>query len=259
MRLRTVGLMLGAGLLAAAPAWADRWDNTTSQDDTASTTFNELHHGVVQDHDWSGDTDQDWYRFSTRGRSSYEVVVDGLGSDLNTIYIDFERYVYSDTTTVLDYFTTAGTGYQLSLRWQNTNSSSQSDRIKIAATNTGNSTNDGYVVKAYETRVAIPRYNNSGGQITVLLCQNLGDSTNTGSVYLWSAAGSLVTNFNYSVAANGLLAQNLASVNSGAANNTSGTVTVTQSGRFGDLNCKSVALEPATGFSFDSPGVYKPL
>jgi hypothetical protein len=33
----------------------------------------------------------------------------------------------------------------------------------------------------------------------------------------------------------------------------SGTVTVAHDGRHGDLAGKGVALEPATGFSFDSP------
>ena len=32
-----------------------------------------------------------------------------------------------------------------------------------------------------------------------------------------------------------------------------GSVTVAHDGRYGDLAGKTVALEPATGFSFDSP------
>jgi hypothetical protein len=35
----------------------------------------------------------------------------------------------------------------------------------------------------------------------------------------------------------------------------SGTVTVSHDGRYSDLAGKGVALEPATGFSFDSPMV----
>ena len=37
-----------------------------------------------------------------------------------------------------------------------------------------------------------------------------------------------------------------------------GSITITQNGRFGDLQGKSVALEPATGFSFDTPLEYRP-
>jgi hypothetical protein len=32
-----------------------------------------------------------------------------------------------------------------------------------------------------------------------------------------------------------------------------GTITVSHDGRYGDLAGKTVALEPSTGFSFDSP------
>jgi hypothetical protein len=38
---------------------------------------------------------------------------------------------------------------------------------------------------------------------------------------------------------------------------TSGTVTITHNARYGDLTGKAVALEPATGFSFDSPAVVR--
>jgi hypothetical protein len=38
----------------------------------------------------------------------------------------------------------------------------------------------------------------------------------------------------------------------------SGTITVAHDGRYGDLAGKGVALEPSTGFSFDSPMVPRP-
>lgn len=38
----------------------------------------------------------------------------------------------------------------------------------------------------------------------------------------------------------------------------SGTITVGHDGRYGDLSGKTVALEPATGFNFDSPMGYRP-
>lgn len=44
---------------------------------------------------------------------------------------------------------------------------------------------------------------------------------------------------------------NTASVAAG----TGGALTVAHDGRYGDLVGKTVALEPATGFSFDSPMV----
>ena len=37
-----------------------------------------------------------------------------------------------------------------------------------------------------------------------------------------------------------------------------GTITITHDGRYGDLQGKGVALEPSTGFSFDTPMMYRP-
>jgi hypothetical protein len=39
---------------------------------------------------------------------------------------------------------------------------------------------------------------------------------------------------------------------------TSGSITIVHDSGYGDLSAKSVALEPATGFSFDTQGRYKP-
>ena len=39
----------------------------------------------------------------------------------------------------------------------------------------------------------------------------------------------------------------------------SGTITIAHDGRYGDLAGKSVALEPATGFSFDSPMMWRSI
>ena len=38
-----------------------------------------------------------------------------------------------------------------------------------------------------------------------------------------------------------------------------GTITIAHDGGYGNLAVKAVALEPSTGFSFDTPGLYKPL
>ena len=42
---------------------------------------------------------------------------------------------------------------------------------------------------------------------------------------------------------------------SGVVPGASGAITIANDGRYGDLTGKTVALEPATGFSFDSPMV----
>jgi hypothetical protein len=36
-----------------------------------------------------------------------------------------------------------------------------------------------------------------------------------------------------------------------------GSITIAHDGAYGSLNVKAVALEPSTGFSFDTAGVYR--
>ena len=62
-------------------------------------------------------------------------------------------------------------------------------------------------------------------------------------------AGVLIGTSPFSLAPKATLVLNTSTVAPGVA----GAVTVTHDGRYGDLSGKTVALEPATGFSFDSP------
>jgi hypothetical protein len=111
-----------------------------------------------------------------------------------------------------------------------------------------------YRLRAYETTYAVPRFNNSASQTTVLLVQNPSSYTIAGNVYFWNVAGGLLATQPFSVAAKGLFGLGTGSVVPGQ----SGTITLASDGRYGDLAGKTVALEPATGFSFDSPMVPRP-
>jgi hypothetical protein len=96
--------------------------------------------------------------------------------------------------------------------------------------------------------------------VTVLIIQNsTGWNSNNpinGTVYFWSTAGGLLGSQTFSLVGRAALVLNTATV-PGAAG-AGGTITVTHDGGYGSLTMKSVALEPATGFSFDTPGLYKP-
>jgi hypothetical protein len=105
----------------------------------------------------------------------------------------------------------------------------------------------------WETTGSIPRFNNSGTQVTVLLLQNPTDYQINGTVYFWENGGSFLASQGFTLDPKALFVFNTASVAPGFA----GAITVTQDGRFGDLQGKSVALEPATGFSFDTPMSYR--
>ena len=100
----------------------------------------------------------------------------------------------------------------------------------------------------------LPRFNNSASQVTVLLLQNPGTEPVTGRIYLWHADGTVAAEVPFNLGAHGLLVLNTATV----ANGLSGTATVVHDGPYGGLVGKTVALEPATGFSFDSPLASRP-
>ena len=83
---------------------------------------------------------------------------------------------------------------------------------------------------------------------------NPANNTISGNVYLWDAAGTLVGTQGFSLPAKNTLVFNTATVAPGVG----GAVTVSHDGRYGDLSGKTVALEPATGFSFDTPMLHRP-
>ena len=87
-----------------------------------------------------------------------------------------------------------------------------------------------------------------GSQVTVLHLQNPRTEPVAGTVYLWARRRHLAAEVPFSLGAR-LLVLNTATV----ANGISGAATLTHDGPYDALVGKTVALEPATGFSFDSP------
>ena len=252
-----------AALGVAGTAGTDVWDTAQINDNGPSS--NEITHGFSQVHDLGVQpgpvADQDWYRIVQQPFSSYEVLC-GFTGDIISGVTTLERV---DTGGLaLQDSLAYGVGPARSLRFANdtpTSNASQYVRVAHAACGTACTTSDQYRIRAWDTTVAVPRYNNASGQITVLIIQNPGEYPVTGNAYLWLATGSNVpvTSVGFALLARQSAVINLATLNGGVANGTSGTITITNNGRYGVLAAKAVALEPSTGFSFDSPGLYKPV
>ena len=198
--------------------------------------------------------DEDRYRISQRAYASYEVVVDGASGDIGGASGPLVERVTADGSTVLQTSAPAGLGFARSLRWENTTSSTVDDqivRVRSASCGTDCDASDTYRVRAYETTVTVPRFNNTGSQITVLVVQNPGVSTVAGHVRFWSASGTLLATASLGLGPRQVAVLNTAGVPGLAGQG--GTMTLSHDGRYGELVGKAVALEPATGFSFDSP------
>lgn len=252
---KILACVLMASLAVALPL-ADVWD-VQSDGDNTSGTDNELVHGSEQIHDLGAlagpVADQDWYSIGIKPYSSYEVSIDGVSGDVDPL--DFQRL--SDATTVVqNSLGDSAIGMARSLRFMNTTAAAVQNFIRVSnpACGTGCGADDTYRIKARETTIRVARFNNAGTQITVLLTQNASEIPITVTMFFWNAAGTLVAPRTITLAPAALDVYNT----SATAPSTSGHLTVIHDGAHGTLNVKSVALEPSTGFSFDTPGVYRP-
>lgn len=254
-------LVVSLAACAAIPAAADVWD-VQSDNDNSQTTDNELIHGSIQLHDLGVQgsvADEDWYLMGQQPRSSYELVVDGISGDVSDKGLEVMRLDSTLTPVQTSEPISVGLDYARSLRWENTSATavnSQFIRIRSSNCTTDCGPDDQYRVRFYETTFAIPRFNVTSTQVTVLLIQNPTSYNAVGRSYFWNPAGGLEHTEPFTVNAHSLYTLNLASIPLLVGK--SGTVTVSHTARYGELVGKAVAVEPATGFSFDTPMVWRP-
>jgi plastocyanin len=213
----------------------------------------ELGHGSQITEDLNGAPDL--YRIGQKGYSSYEVVVDPVaGNPALTL-----SRVDGSGTLIQPGLSLSTVNMSQSLRWPNTTAANvDAERVRVsnASCGTSCSTSDVYALRAYETTLAIPRYNQTGTQSTVVVLQNPTSYGIAGTVYFWNATGGLVSSAPFAVPAKGAFV--LAGGNVVGVPGTSGTITIAHDARYGDLTGKAVAIEPATGFTFDTAAVSRP-
>jgi ELWxxDGT repeat protein len=197
--------------------------------------------------------DRDDYALLQQPDASYEVVVDEASGDAAPLTV---QRIAADGTTVLQSAAPIGTGTATSLRWLNTASDPFSDqhvRVESASCETACGPDDTYRVRFYETTLRAPRVNNTNGQTTVLLLQNLSDAAVSGRIHFWTEPGTSGTAQPFSVPARGTLVFDTTQITP-----VTGSLKVVHDAPYGALVGKVVALEPATGFSFDTPLTVRP-
>lgn len=258
MSMRATITIRGLSLLAAlalGTARADQWDYGPDPDNGISTD-NALFHGAEQVHDlaFAGD-DQDWYMVFNHPFSSYQMVVDGMTSDLDLTTTSLQRLNVTGGFVLESSLVTDGDGV-LSLQWQQgVGSVPNLVRVRGAACGKGCQLEDSYRIRYYDTTYTLPRFNNSGTQVTVMLVLNTTDRACSVTHHFFSSSGSvLATSGPTTLAARSLQVVSTATVVGGA----SGSVRVTHTCGYGGLSGKAVALEPSTGFTFDTPLVSRP-
>jgi hypothetical protein len=236
-------------------------EGTILDDDAPSLSSLELTHGSRLTADLAALpgplADQDLYRLAQPGRSSWEIVADGVSGDIAPGLV-LERLA-EDNSTVLQTGIPAGVGAARALRWERRlgfGETLQHIRVRSTGCSTDCGADDTYRLRVYETTVRIPRFNNSGTQVTVLLVQNWTDAPLAANVDFWDPAGVLLATAPLALAPRAVGVINTLAL--APLVGRSGSVSITHDGPYGALAGKAVALEPATGFSFDSPLGYKP-
>ena len=235
---------------------------TANNSDTEATALRgtpfrgEIVHGLRHSADLAavaGQPDLDLYRIRQEPRASYEVVLDAGSGDFGDAGAALER-VAADGSTVLQASIPVGTGSARSLRFGNDTSSVVDDqlvRVRSLPCGSACGADDAYRLRAWETTGSIPRFNNTGSQLTIVLLQNAEASPITGRIDFWDASGALLHQHPVSLPPRGGLVLNTLTIV--PLFGRSGSITIVHDGPYGGLTGKSVAIEPATGFSFDSP------
>jgi hypothetical protein len=220
-------------------------------DDFAGPAPPELTHGALLVADAAGGT-PDLYRLAQAPLSSYEVVLDAVSGDLFP-GLQLER-LDSDGATVAQVALPIGSGAALSLRFENASASAvYAERLRVGSPGCGAGCGpeDVYRLRAYDTTARIARFNNSATQVTTVVLENPTASTVSGSMHFRVPNGAPLLSQAFGIAPRGTFV--FATSSAPALLGQSGSITVSHDAPYGALTGKAVALEPATGFSFDSP------
>ena len=254
-------LLVSLALLTAAPAGAiDRWDLGPG-DDSPGATCNEMRHGTIQTaHDFDTGTDQDWALIVVKKYHSYDARV-GSGSAAWFKVPDVPTPPCTDCGTfalmavdgtlliagVADSGMSPNTIYGTSsrIRWI-----ASTDARQYLRTTAGTQTNVSYDLEFYDSTYLLPRFNNSGTQVTILVLQNGTAAAASVQIHFFNGAGTLLHSEPVSLAAHGTAVLNTSTVV--ALQGMSGSAVVAHTAGYGGLAGKGVALEPSTGFTFDT-------
>jgi hypothetical protein len=252
--MRRLRALVALVSLAAWPAAADdRWEIANgggSTDDTIPTN-NGLTHGTTQLHDLQGSVDTDIGFVAQRAFRSYEARIVDTQHCWNSLGCDaFERIDAGGVVVQPGIPFDGATLNGITLRWETDAAPAQFTWVRTRGTVSHGGFDSQYEIQFYDTTYLVPRWNNGGTQTTVFLIQAAQARSVTGSIHFFNAGGTLLATAPLSVPAAGLQVVGTSSISALAGQ--SGSAVITHSGGYGALAGKAVALEPGTGFSFDT-------
>jgi hypothetical protein len=232
---------------------------TITDDDGVLIQPVQLSHATVVRSDLSGGSDL--YIVTRPPFGSWEVVLDEASGDVGAGQGPLLERLAVDASTVVQTAVSVGAGPARALRWIDGYLPYAGDeqylRVTSAGCGTDCGTDDVYRLRAYETTLRSPRFNCVSGQATVVVLQNTAASPLAAIVTAWDASGA----WTFSLPASTLEPHGLATVplcTTEAASGKSGSLTIAHDGAYGQLVGKVVAVDPATGASFDTPLTARP-
>lgn len=253
----TAAAFVAALFVSPTRAAADRWEGDLQEDGAGTSNF--MMPGDTQEHDLESTivlADSDWIRIPRNNYHSFEARVTETTFALNingtcATCPGFDRVDAAGTVLTPSVGAAVGAGV---IRWMDTPGGSADQFLRISVPPLQIlGILSGYQVELVDTSYAVPRWNNTATQVTVYLIQNHGAASVTGNVYFFGPTGTLLHTQPFTVPARGIEVFNTASIPALA--NQSGSAIVAHSGAAGTLAGKAVALEPGTGFTFDTPFV----
>lgn len=276
-RLLSTLAALAAAILTVSAA------DPFESDNTAVLSVATLAHGVTQTRDLDGSGDIDYIAVDPVPGFSYEVRVMTAGF----FTANLSRRNGSDgvvqagdtlpvgTTRLSTGQLTGGSSHSSSvMRW--IESANAAERTRYLRIDSGGAVrtaaNSQYTVDFRETTLYCPRYNNSGTQTTVLIMQTAmpPDVFSIANGCNWEARFHDGAYNVFGHALNGSLTGSNSSGNALATNGTivvstatyapasSGSIRIANTCGYGGVQAKAVALEPATGFAFDTTCLPRP-
>jgi hypothetical protein len=258
---------LAALTAGASPSRAhDVWELGSVSEcvDDASTTCNQLRPGQPQVHDIQGTVavpDNDWMVVETKARRSYEVDVRGgsMPFAVSTAIcpacpilarVDAAGTVLTPAVSLEGAHPFPTTAIRSTLRWVS-GASDQREFVRVSGpTIQDMNANDRYEIVLRDTTLAVPRWNSSGTQTTIFLVSNQAPHAVGGSVFFYDGAGALRHTEPLSIPRFGVQVMSTAAIPALAG--LSGSATIAHDAGYGGITGKAVALEPATGFTFDT-------
>jgi len=234
-------------------------------------------HGARQNRDFEGPSDRDYVQIDAVPRRSYEVAVStagffpavltrrGTGDVLQQTGSGLAFNTVRDATGILGSWNPHSSSV---MNWiESGDAGSRTRFLRVEAGSLPHTAADSqYTLRLRETTLYCPRYNNTSGQVTVLIVQTAGPQESGENVNgcTWTADfydgaynvfghplnGSFQGShsFGSGLAPNGMVIVPTTAVTAG----TSGSVQIAHTCGYGKVQAKAVSVEPSTGFTFDT-------